>query len=141
MNISVKSKILILNSNIKCYFLILSSTDDVPTVLPDFPMNISPAARPVMCINICNLQLPISCADLKLQGEKGMDGVVLKLEHNINLRPQHVFETCHEAEIQVKLSQQYNDSTVQHAHEETKIQDDCRAKGKKKLFFSPTLCT
>lgn len=70
-----------------------------------------------------------------------MDGVVLKLEHNINLRPQHhVFETCHEAEIQVKLSQQYNDSTAQHAHEETKIQDDCRAKGKKKAVFFPLPC-
>lgn len=68
--------------------------------------------------------------------------VVLKLEDNVNLRSQHhVFGTCHEAEIQVKLSQQDNDSTVQHAHDETKIHDDCRAKGKKKLLFSPTLCT
>lgn len=48
MDISVKSRILILNSNIKCYFLILSSTDDVPIVLPDLPMNISPVACPVM---------------------------------------------------------------------------------------------
>lgn len=62
--------------------------------------------------------------------------MVLKLECKVNLRPQHhVFETCHEAEIQVKLSQQYNDSTVEHAHQVTKIQDDCRAKGKKKAVF------
>lgn len=63
--------------------------------------------------------------------------MVLKLDCDANLRPQHhVFETCHEAEIQVRLSQQCNDSTVQHAHEVTKIQDDCRAKGKKSWFFS-----
>lgn len=35
----MKSKILILNWNIQSYFLILSLTDDVPTVLPDLPMN------------------------------------------------------------------------------------------------------
>lgn len=52
-----------------------------------------------------------------------------------------MFETCHEAEIQLKLSQQYNDTTVQKADEMTKIQGDCRAKGKKKKVFFPTLCT
>lgn len=46
-----------------------------------------------------------------------------------------MFETCHEAEIQLKLSQQYNDTTVQKADEMTKIQGDCRAKGKKKKSF------
>lgn len=34
------------------------------------------------------------------------DGVALKLECDANLRSQyHVFETCQEAEIKVKLSQ------------------------------------
>ena len=69
------------------------------------------------------------------------DGAALKLERDANLRSQyHVFETCHEAEIQVKLSQRYSDSTVQHADEVTKIHNDCRAKGKKAGFF-PTLCS
>lgn len=68
---------------------------------------------------------------------KERDGVALKLECDANLRSQyHVFETCREAEIQVKLSQRYSDSTVQHADEVTKIQNDCRAKGKKTCFFS-----
>jgi len=65
------------------------------------------------------------------------DGVALKLERDADLRSQsHVFETCHEAEIQVKLSWRHSDSRVQHADEVTKIQNDCRAKGKKDGFFS-----
>lgn len=70
------------------------------------------------------------------------DGVALKLECDANLRSQyHVFETCQEAEIKVKLSQWYSDSIVQHADELTEIQYDWRAKGKKAFYFFPTLCT
>lgn len=66
------------------------------------------------------------------------NGMALKLECDANLRSQyHVFETCHEAETQVKLSQWYNDKPVQHADEVTKIQRDCRAKRKKLFIFCP----
>lgn len=65
------------------------------------------------------------------------DGVALKLECDANLRSQyHAFQTCHEAEIKVKLSHWYSDSIVQHADDLTEIQHDCRAKGKKAIFFS-----
>lgn len=110
--------------------------DDVPITFPDLP------TRQSCCIpskTHKHLQFTTSYSNswYELTGRE-RDDVALKLECDEKLGSwYHVFETCQEAEIQVKLSQRYSESTFQHADEVTKIQNDCRAKGKKQGGFFP----